>query len=82
MIHVSATEAKNKLGYILDKSQIDAVVIDKNGRPFSVLVSAEEYERLCAIEDRIWALRAEEAMKSGLLSPEESARRLKARLDA
>ncbi len=43
---VQATEAKNKFGQILDDSQIEPVVITKNGKKFSVIISQSEFERL------------------------------------
>jgi len=43
---VQATEAKNKFGEILDASQSEPVLIKKNGKNFSVLISQAEYQRL------------------------------------
>ncbi len=43
---VSATEAKNRFGQLLDQAQRGPVVIEKAGRRHSVLLSAELYDRL------------------------------------
>jgi prevent-host-death family protein len=47
-MEVTATEAKNRLGQMLDHAQREPVVIEKQGRRHSVLISAETYDRLCA----------------------------------
>lgn len=43
---VSATEAKNRLGQMLEHCQREPVAIQKNGRRHSVLISADQYEAL------------------------------------
>jgi prevent-host-death family protein len=43
---VTATEAKNRLGQMLEHAQREPVVIEKNGRRHSVLLSAEMYDAL------------------------------------
>jgi prevent-host-death family protein len=45
---VTATEAKNRLGQILDACQREPVVIEKSGRRHSVLLSAAHYDALVA----------------------------------
>ena len=45
-MQVSATEAKNRLGQMLEHCQREPVVIEKNGRRHSVLLSAAQYEAL------------------------------------
>jgi prevent-host-death family protein len=45
-VEVTATEAKNRLGQMLEHAQREPVFIAKSGRPHSVLISAEQYERL------------------------------------
>lgn len=49
MRHVSATEAKQRLAALLDAAQREPVVIRRHDRDVAVLLSAEEYERLRAI---------------------------------
>jgi prevent-host-death family protein len=45
---VTATEAKNRLGQMLEAWQREPVVIEKSGRRHSVLLSAERYDALVA----------------------------------
>lgn len=46
---VSATDAKNRFGQLLEQAQRAPVVIEKSGRRHSVLLSIEHYEMLlCA----------------------------------
>jgi prevent-host-death family protein len=45
---VTATEAKNRLGQMLDLCQREPVVIAKSGRRHSVLISAAQYDALVA----------------------------------
>jgi len=45
-MEVTATEAKNRLGQMLEACQREPVVIEKSGRRHSVLLSAERYDAL------------------------------------
>ena len=45
---VTATEAKNRLGRMLEHCQREPVVIEKSGRRHSVLISAAHYDALVA----------------------------------
>ncbi|HEY0857800.1 MAG TPA: type II toxin-antitoxin system prevent-host-death family antitoxin [Albitalea sp.] len=45
---VSATEAKNRFGQLLESAQKGPVVIEKGGRRHSVLISAEQFDALHA----------------------------------
>jgi prevent-host-death family protein len=45
---VTATEAKNRLGQVLEHAQREPVFIGKSGRRHSVLLSAEHYDALVA----------------------------------
>ena len=47
-MHVSATEAKNKVGQMLDECQHHPVIIEKAGRRRGVLMSAAQYDQLVA----------------------------------
>lgn len=47
-MEVTATEAKNRLGQMLDHCQREPVVIEKSGRRHSVLISAAQYDALVA----------------------------------
>ena len=46
MKSMSAKEAKNDLGLLLDTARAEPVTIEKDGRPVAVVLSTEEYERL------------------------------------
>jgi len=62
---VTAKEAHKKLGYVLDEAQHEPVRISKNGRPYSVVISAKLFESLQAIE----ALQADAAWKKAFSDP-------------
>ena len=47
-MQVTATEAKNRLGQMLDHCQQAPVTIEKSGRRHSVLISAAQYDALIA----------------------------------
>lgn len=47
MRRMSAKEAKNGFGRLIDYALAEAVQIEKHGRPVVVVVSTEEYARLC-----------------------------------
>jgi prevent-host-death family protein len=47
-MEVTATEAKNRLGQMLEHAQREPVIIEKSGRRHSVLISAERYDELLA----------------------------------
>lgn len=49
---VTATEAKNRLGQMLEHCQREPVVIEKSGRRHSVLISAAQYDALVAASAR------------------------------
>lgn len=46
MVEISATDAKNKFGEVLEMVRKEPVRIQKNGRHVAVIVSAEEYAAL------------------------------------
>lgn len=48
MIEMSATDAKNRFGELLELARKEPVKIQKNGRDLAVVVSAEDYQRLSA----------------------------------
>lgn len=43
---MSAKDAKNGFGLLLDTARAEPVTIEKHGRPVVVVVAAEVYERL------------------------------------
>jgi prevent-host-death family protein len=52
MKNMSAREAKDGFGRLIDTARAAPVVIEKHGRPVVVVLSVEEYERLKAIKSK------------------------------
>lgn len=69
---MSASDAKNKFGELLELTRKNPVKIERNGRPVAVVISHEEFERMEAMEDAWWAKQAEEASKEGFLDQKQS----------
>jgi prevent-host-death family protein len=46
MNYISATDAKNRFGEVLEMARAEPVHVQKNGRDVAVVISAAEYERL------------------------------------
>lgn len=67
----TATEAKNKLGAVMDSALVEPVMIEKSGRNSVVIMAASEYERLTAMEDAYWGARAARAEAAGFATPDE-----------
>jgi prevent-host-death family protein len=49
----TATEAKNRFGELLDESGNEPIAIQKNGRPFRVILNAEEFRRILAASSEV-----------------------------
>jgi prevent-host-death family protein len=79
---VSAKEAKDGFGALLDAAQREPVTITKKGRAVAVLLSREDFERLEALEDAHWGQRARKAAAEGFVGPDESRKLLTDLLDA
>jgi prevent-host-death family protein len=73
---MSAKEAKDAFGLLLDTAQREPVTITKKGREVAVLVSKTDFERLEALEDAYWGALAGEARQEGFVGREESERLL------
>ena len=43
MTEITATDAKNRFGQVLEMAQAEPVHVQKNGRDVAVVVSAEQY---------------------------------------
>lgn len=43
---LSARDAKNRFGYLIDTARQEPVSVEKHGRPVVVVISIEDYERL------------------------------------
>jgi prevent-host-death family protein len=78
---VSASDAKQKFGQIIDAARIKPVVIEKSGRESVVVISIERFRELQALEDAYWIAQAEEGIKSGFMGPEKTAEFLKEKMD-
>ena len=48
MANITATEAKNKFGQVLEMAQAEPVRIQKNGRDVAIVLSPEQYGALIA----------------------------------
>lgn len=79
---LTSKDAQNKFGSVLDSAQKEPVTITRHKRPVAVVVSAERYAELEALEDSMWAERARKAAEGGFLGTEESAKLMKRVLDA
>ncbi|RUX10452.1 type II toxin-antitoxin system prevent-host-death family antitoxin [Mesorhizobium sp. M8A.F.Ca.ET.059.01.1.1] len=49
---MSAREAKNRFGLMIDIARAEPVRIEKHRRGIVVVISVEEYERLCQYDER------------------------------
>ena len=49
-MNVTASEAKNRLGQVLEQAQSKPVFIEKAGRPLSVVISSQRCAELLAVE--------------------------------
>jgi prevent-host-death family protein len=58
---LSANEAKTQFGDLLLRVQRGPVLINKNGKPAAVMISAEEYERLELLKRQVLQSRARQA---------------------
>lgn len=82
MLHLAASEVKQRLGQYMESALTEPVVIEKSGRPAVVMLSIAEYERLQALDDAYWGERAKQALENGLTGTDETMRRLQERIDA
>ncbi|MBF0214720.1 MAG: type II toxin-antitoxin system Phd/YefM family antitoxin [Magnetococcales bacterium] len=52
MQRISARDAKNGFGYLIDLARAEPVAIEKYGRPVVVVMAVEEYERLVSVSGK------------------------------
>ena len=78
----TASYAKNNFGQLIDTAMVEPVAIEKRGRRVAVLLSFVEYERLLEIEDRFWGEKALTAINGGFLTPDETDKWVKEKLNA
>jgi antitoxin Phd len=69
---VSAKQAKDHFGELIDTAQSQPVEIQRKGRSVAVVVSLDEYKRLEALEEGWWASAAQNALKEGMFGQKES----------
>jgi antitoxin Phd len=69
---MAAKDAKTNFGQLLDTAIREPVSITRNGRQVAVVLSAQDFERLAALEDAWWVRYAERSEEEGYLSAEES----------
>lgn len=63
---MSARAAKNGFGVLMDAARVEPVTIEKHGRPAVVVLSVEQYQRLCGGADKKQtALKPLNKMKAG-----------------
>ena len=77
MVNITATELKNRLGRYLDMAETNPVLVEKSGRPKSVLISHEMYKQFIAFEDAYWAQKAIDAEAEGYLGEKTTGKTLK-----
>ena len=53
MKRMSATEAKNGFGRLLDTARAEPVTVEKHGRGVVVVLSVEEYQRLKELDEKV-----------------------------
>lgn len=82
MTTVSAKEAKERFGALIEAAQRGPVAIERHGRRVAVLVHAEEFDRLEALEDAYWGEKARAAAKKGFIGHAETAKYLTSVLNA
>ena len=70
MKHVTANEAKQSLGKVIDAAQREPVIIRRYNRDAAVMLSVQDYERLTALNieefDRFCDRVGQRAKKRGL----------------
>jgi prevent-host-death family protein len=51
-MQVTATEAKNRFGYFCSQAKTEPVIVEKDGRPDTVLLNYEEFRALKAAAEK------------------------------
>lgn len=80
MKRVSAREAKNRFGQLMDDAQREPVTVEKNGRPFAVMQSYADFEAMQSIKLEALQQGIAEARAADRLMPfdQEAANEIKA----
>lgn len=82
MIAVPSTEVKTHFGKYLNKALVSPIMVTKTGQEVVVMLSKEEYDRLEALEDSYWLMKAQLAEKSGYMGASEGTKLIDALSDA
>ena len=53
MKRISAKDAKNGFGRLLDTARVEPVTVEKHGRGVVVVLSVEEYQRLKELDEKV-----------------------------
>ncbi len=70
---IKSTAAKNNFGEILTASQREPVIIEKNGKDVSVVISYQEFKNYqeTVVADRYWGEQADKVKMIGKKKSEE-----------
>ena len=69
----TAKDAKQGFGEVIESAMREPVTITRNGKPTAVMMSLADFKRYEALEDLVWALRAEGVLNRGeLLGADET----------
>jgi prevent-host-death family protein len=70
-MHISVSEAHNRLSHWLDEIEDEPVTITRRGKPVGVIVSPREYERLSQVKAYLQMLRLSRSLsESGVTARE------------
>lgn len=56
---LSARDAKNRFGYLIDTARQEPVSVEKHGRPVVVVLSVEDYELLTSVSAKAKSTRSD-----------------------
>ena len=71
MINIPIAEAHNRLSSLLKKVQKNPITLTRRGKAVGVLISPEEYERLCKFEAYNNMIRLSETLRESGVSASE-----------
>lgn len=71
--HVSSREARATFSELLGRVHYtqEPAIVEKNGKPFAVVISPEQYERLLDAQQQAWAVVDAVHARNGDLDPDE-----------
>jgi prevent-host-death family protein len=68
----AASDFKTRLGDMFMSAAQEPVHITKRGKEAYVLMSEEQFRRFEAMEDALWATRAQDALKNGFVGADKA----------